>query len=71
MLSCCMEHILTKDALYLLSYISTRFKRATVILYTTRPVLAREKKLFSKLFYQAGKKSGICPELAYFRPFDY
>ena len=41
MLSCCMEHILTKDALYLLSYISMLSQATTILLYTAFSDLAR------------------------------
>ena len=53
MLSCCMEQILTKDALYLLSYISVGNEE-----YSSRfrPDLQGVLTIFRKIFLKALKK---------------
>jgi len=51
LLRCCIEWILTKDALYLLSYISTLLHRATDIYYHIFKQKARGiLRFFQKIF---------------------
>jgi len=59
LLRCCIEWILTKDALYLLSYISTLLHRATDIYYHIFGENARGIFKKIKIFLQIAWRQGM------------
>jgi len=58
LLRCCIEWILTKDALYLLSYISMLLHRATGIYYHKSKEKARGNLQFSRENFCRAQKAG-------------